>query len=74
MLKFPKEEKYMAGMRKRVFGKMLVVNLNAKKGYRISPGVNARARSIQQCAKGKPLESRKNCFKTGSRRGGKKTE
>ncbi len=50
--------------RKRIFGKTLVVNLNAKRGYRVSPGVNPRARAIQQCAKGKPLEARKNCFKT----------
>jgi len=53
----------MAGLRKRIFGKMLVVNLNAKKGYRISPGVNPRARAIQACAKGKPLAARKACFK-----------
>jgi len=49
--------------RKRIFGKTLVVNLNAKRGYRVSPGVNARARSIQACAKGKPLAARKACFK-----------
>jgi len=55
----------MAGLRRRIFGKMLVVNLNAKKGYRISPGVNARAAAIQKCARGKPLNVRKNCFKTG---------
>ena len=53
----------MTGLRKRVFGKMVVVNLNAKKGYRVSPGVNARARGIQKCATGKPLEARKACFK-----------
>jgi hypothetical protein len=53
----------MSGLKKRIFGKMVVVNLNAKKGYRVSPGVNARARSIQHCAKGKPLEARKACFK-----------
>jgi len=51
-------------MRKRIFGKMVVVNLNAKRGYRVSPGVNSRARAIQQCAKGKPLATRKACFKT----------
>lgn len=53
----------MAGLTKRVFGTKVVVNLNAKKGYRVSPGVNARARAIQRCAKGKPLEARKACFK-----------
>lgn len=56
-------DKTMA-FRKRIFGKTLVVNLNAKRGYRISPGVNPRARAIQQCAKGKPLAARKNCFKS----------
>jgi len=55
----------MAGFRKRIFGKTLVVNLNAKRGYRVSPGVNARARAIQQCAKGKPLAARKQCFAMG---------
>lgn len=58
----------MTGLKVRVFGHKLVVNLNAKKGYRVSPGVNSRARSIQQCAKGKSLEARKDCFRTGSRR------
>ncbi len=58
----------MTGLNVRVFGHKLVVNLNAKKGYRVSPGVNARARGIQQCARGKPLEARKNCFRTGSTR------
>ena len=55
----------MAGLRKRIFGKMLVVNLNAKKGYRISPGANSRALAIQRCAKGKPLAQRKDCFRPG---------
>ena len=60
--------------RKRIFGKTLVVNLNAKRGYRISPGVNARARAIQQCAKGKALAARKDCFRMGSSRRAKKSE
>lgn len=59
----------MAGLKRRILGKDIVVNLNAKKGYRVSPGVNERARAIQQCAKGKPLAQRKDCFRTG-RRGG----
>ena len=54
----------MSGFRKRIFGKTLVVNLNAKKGYRISPGVNARARAVQKCAKGQPLAARKACFRS----------
>lgn len=49
--------------RARVFGIPIVINANAKRGYRISPGVNARARAIQKCAKGKPLATRKACFK-----------
>lgn len=53
------------GVRKRVLGVPVVVNLNYKKGYRVSPGVNWRARAVQECAKGKNLEDRKNCFATG---------
>lgn len=48
--------------RKRIFGTTIVLNANAKRGYRISPGVNSRARAIQKCAKGKPLAARKACF------------
>lgn len=51
-----------SGLRHTIFGKKLVVNLNAKKGYRISPGVNARARAIQKCAKGKNKSDREDCF------------
>lgn len=51
--------------RKRIFGTTIVLNANAKRGYRISPGVNARARKIQQCAKGQPLAKRKACFRSG---------
>lgn len=57
----------MAGLKVRVFGHKLVVNLNAKKGYRVSPGVNARASAIRECARGKPLAARKQCFRTGGR-------
>ncbi|MCK5386783.1 MAG: hypothetical protein KAJ39_06335 [Gammaproteobacteria bacterium] len=56
-----------AGLTKTIFGTKVVVNLNAKKGYRVSPGVNPRARAIQKCAKGKSLEQRKQCFKTGGK-------
>lgn len=56
-----------SGLRHTIFGKKLVVNLNAKKGYRVSPGVNKRARAIQKCAKGKSLEGRKECFRTGGK-------
>jgi len=52
-------------IRKRVLGKKVVVNLNAKRGYRESPYPNERARRIQKCAKGKGLEERKNCFRQG---------
>jgi len=51
--------------RKRIFGTTIVLNANAHRGYRISPGVNARARRIQKCAKGKNLAARKACFKSG---------
>ena len=55
-------------VRARVFGHTIVLNANAKRGFRLSPGVNSRARSIQKCAKGKSLEARKDCFRTSSRR------
>lgn len=61
-------DKIMA-FRKRIFGKTLVVNLNAKRGYRISPGVNGRAAAIRDCAKGKSLAARKDCFRMGSHKG-----
>jgi len=55
------------GVRKRVLGVPVSVNLNFKKGYRVSPGVNARARAIQKCAKGQGLAARKSCFGRGSK-------
>lgn len=64
----------MTGLKRRVWGKTVVLNVNAKKGYRVSPGVNPRARAIQQCAKGKSLAARKDCFRMGSGRRSKKTE
>lgn len=60
-----KETKNYTGIRKRILGTMAVVNLNAKKGYRRSPGVNPRSIRIQKCAKGQSLETRKACFKSG---------
>ena len=64
----------MTGLKRRVWGKTVVLNVNAKKGYRVSPGVNARARAIQQCAKGKALAARKDCFRMGKVRGKAKKE
>ena len=52
-----------------VFGKKIIVDLNTKRGYRISPPANARARAIGKCARGKSLTERKKCFETV---GGKK--
>lgn len=60
------------GIRKRVLGVPVSVNLNAKKGYRVSPGVNWRARAVQECAKGQPLNKRKECF--AKKHGSKSTE
>lgn len=58
------EEKTMAPpIRKRVLGKLVTVNLNAKRGFRVSPHPNARALRIQKCAKGQGLAQRKACFK-----------
>ncbi len=50
-------------IRKRVLGKLVTVNLNAKRGFRISPHPNARAMRIAKCAKGQGLAQRKACFK-----------
>lgn len=60
-----KVKKNYTGIRKQILGTVAVVNLNFKKGYRRSPGVNARSRAIQKCAKGQGLETRKACFKSG---------
>jgi hypothetical protein len=49
-------------IRKFVLGKKVTVNLNAKRGFRISPHPNERAARIGKCAKGKPLAARKACF------------
>ena len=49
--------------RKRIFGKTLVVNLNAKRGYRISPGKNSIAMAIQEECKGiKGRDNARKCF------------
>jgi hypothetical protein len=45
-----------------VFGKKIILDMYTKKGYRVSPGVNDRARAIAKCARGKNLEARKQCF------------
>lgn len=47
-----------------VFGKELIVDLYTKKGYRVSPGANARARAIGKCARGQNLADRKKCFES----------
>ncbi len=51
-----------AGLKKNFMGKKIVVNLFTKHGYRVSPGVNARARAVAKCARGKSLDDRKECF------------
>lgn len=55
------------GVKRRVLGAPIVVNLNYKKGYRVSPGTNGRARGVQKCAKGKDLSTRKSCWKSATR-------
>ena len=52
----------MAGLRRTVFGKTIILNIFTKRGYRVSPGANARARAIGKCARGKSLPERKECF------------
>jgi len=53
----------MAGLRRTVFGKTIILNIFTKRGYRVSPGVNARARAIGKCARAAgSLEERKKCF------------
>lgn len=60
-----------SGLRAHVFGRKLVVNLYAKKGYRISPGANAKARAIGKCARGKDKATRTQCFVTHAHTKGK---
>ena len=50
-----------------IFGKKIIVDLNMRRGYRLSPPPNARARAIGKCARGQNLETRKKCFETGGR-------
>lgn len=45
-----------------VFGKKIILDMYTRKGYRKSPGTNARARAIGKCARGKGLQERKDCF------------
>ena len=53
------------GRRINIFGKTFILDIFVKGGLRRSPGTNARARRIAQCARGEPLAVRKHCFKTG---------
>lgn len=60
-----------AGLRKRFMGRAIVVNLFTKHGYRLSPGVSAKAAAIGACARdvGKgnspeTIRERKQCFVT----------
>jgi len=55
------------GLRPIIFGKRIIVNLNTKRGYRVSPGVNSRSRAIAKCARGQDLATRKKCFETGGK-------
>ena len=54
----------MAGLRKRIFGKMVVVNLNAKKGYRVSPGIGPVGMAVREQCGGKNLKGKalRDCF------------
>lgn len=54
----------MAGLRTKVFGKDIIVDLHTKRGYRVSPGANARARAIGKCARGKSKAEAMKCFDT----------
>lgn len=45
-----------------LLGKILIIDLSVKKGYRVSPGVNPRAKRIGELAKGKSLAERKRIF------------
>ncbi len=56
-----------AGLRKNFMGKYIIVNLFTKHGYRLSPGINARAHAVAACARGKSLPERKKCFASGGR-------
>ena len=46
----------------KFLGKTLMLDLGTKHGYRVSPGVNPRAKRIGELAKGKSLAERKSIF------------
>ena len=50
-----------------VFGKKIIVDINMRRGYRLSPPPGPRARAIAKCARGQDLKTRKECFATGGR-------
>jgi len=55
-----------SGIRRRIFGKQISVNLFSKRGFRVvSDVISDRARAIGKCAKGQDIEARRNCFATG---------
>lgn len=47
----------------KFLGKILILDLGVKRGYRVSPGVNPRAKRIGELAKGKSLAERKSIFR-----------
>ena len=48
-----------------IFGRKYIPDGRVKRLLRKSPGVNARAKKIAKCARGKSLDVRKKCFETG---------
>jgi len=54
-----------------VFGKKIIVDLHTKRGYRVSPGANKRARAIGKCARGKSKAEAMKCFETVGKVSGK---
>lgn len=47
----------------RFLGETLILDLRVKRGYRVSPGIGARAARIKELAKGKSLAERKKIFR-----------
>lgn len=63
-----------SGLRKRIFGIVVIVDIFTQHGIRRSPGSNNRSREIGKCARGKSLDERKKCFQTSGPKGGGKRQ
>jgi hypothetical protein len=59
----------MSGIVKQVLGTKVSVNLNAKKGYRISPGIGKVGMAVREQCGGKRLKGKalRDCFSAAAK-------